>query len=187
MVGQELADAHVVHQWLVVGVEDGGLHLMLANLLAHETGELVVDGMARTGGYDAALDGLADEGHVAHDVEQLMACALVLPHQRAVLYVAGLRGVHVGNVEQVGQLVEFLLGHYLLVDDDGVVQIAAFDEVGLQEGYDVAHEDKRACGSYLVGKLVGGIEGGELRGDELGVEVAHGCDGELAVGEYRDA
>ena len=85
-VRQELTDADIIHDWLLVRIVDRSLNLVLANLLAHEAGELVVYGMARTGSDDATLDRLTDERHVADDIEQLMACTLVLPLQWAVLY-----------------------------------------------------------------------------------------------------
>lgn len=144
-MGKELSDAVVVHHRFVVGVVDGGLNLMLSNLLAYEPCELVIHGMARSGGDDAAFDGLSDERHVADDVEKLVTGALVVPHQRLVLDVANLCGVDMWNVEEVGKLVEFLLWNLTLVDDDGIVEVAAFDEIGLKERHDVAHEDE-ACG-----------------------------------------
>lgn len=55
---QELADADVIHDWLLVWIVDRSLDFVLADLLAHETGELVVHGVARTGCNDATLIGL---------------------------------------------------------------------------------------------------------------------------------
>ncbi len=106
---------------------------MLANLLAHEAGELVVYGMAWTGSDDAALDRLADECHIADDVEQLMASTLVLPLQRAVLDVTQLVGIHVRHLEMVGELVELSLLYLALVDNDGIVQVTTLDEVSLEQ------------------------------------------------------
>ena len=40
----------------------------------------------------------SDESHVADDVEQLVSCTLVFPHQRLVLYVAEVVGVAVFGV-----------------------------------------------------------------------------------------
>ena len=115
-----------------------------------------------------------------------MARALVLPPQGAVLDVAELAGVHVGHLEVVGELVELLLLHLPLVDDDGVVEVAALDEVGLEQGHDVAHEDEGAGGGYLLAVGLHLVEGGELAVHKLALEGAHCRDAELLVGEDGD-
>ena len=104
---------------------------MLADFLAHQAGELVVHRVSGTCRDDASLDGLSYECHVADDVKQFVSCTLVVPHQRLVLYVADVVGIHVGHFQEVGKLVELLLRNLLLVDDDGIVQVSALDEVGL--------------------------------------------------------
>ena len=67
-VGQQFADAVHVHHRRLVGVVEGCLNLVLAYLLAHFAGKLVVDGVARTGGNDTALDGLANQRHITNNV-----------------------------------------------------------------------------------------------------------------------
>ena len=106
---QELADADVIHDWLLVWIVDRSLDFVLADLLAHEAGELVIHGVARTGSDDATLDRLTDERHIADDVEQFMACTFVLPLQWAVLDVTQLAGIHVRHLEMVGELIELCL------------------------------------------------------------------------------
>ena len=68
-MGEQFTDTVHVHHGLLIGVVEGCLHLVLADLFAHQTGKLVVDGMSWTGGDDTALDGFADEGHITDDVE----------------------------------------------------------------------------------------------------------------------
>ena len=104
---------------------------MLANLFAQQTGKLIVDGVAWTGSYDATLNGTADKRHVTDDVEQFVPCTFVLPHQRLVLDVAQVGGIAVLHVQHVGQHVEALLCGLPFVNDDGIVQVAALDEVRL--------------------------------------------------------
>ena len=140
---------------------------MQANLFAHLAGKLVVDGVAGSGGDDASLDGFADQGQVAHNVEQLVAGTFVGPYQRFVVDVAQLFGIHVGHAHHVGQLVVVLLTHLALVDDDGVVQVAALDEASLQQGLNLAHEDKGTAGSHLSAELRHLFERGILVGDNL--------------------
>ena len=135
---------------------------MFAYLFAHEAGKLVVDRVAGTCGDDAAFDRFADESHVTDDVKQLMARALVVPLQRAVLDIAYLRGIDMRYVKEVSELVELGLLNLLLVDDDGIVEVAAFDEVGLQQRDDVADKDEGAGRSNVSSVIVDAVEGGKL-------------------------
>lgn len=112
-VRKQLSDAVVVHHGFLVGIIDGRLHLVLANLLAHEARKLVVDRMAGAGGNDTSLDGFADQCHVADDVEELVARTFVVPQERLVLDIANGLGVDACHLEQVGQLVEFSCGTLL--------------------------------------------------------------------------
>ena len=186
-VGQQFANLVHVHYRLVVRVVDGRLHLVLANLLAHLAGKLVVDGVARTCGNDATLDGFADEGHIADNVEQFVTCAFVLPHQRFVLDIAQLVGVAVLYAQLVSQPVQTLLRRLTLVDDNSVVHITALDEVSLQQGFNVAHEDKGARSSDVCGKLVNLVEGSKLRINEFRLKRTHGRQREFIVRKQRDA
>ena len=186
-MGQQLADADVVHNRGVIGVVDGGLNLVLADFLADKARKLVVDGVAGTGGHDTALNGLAYQGHVADDVEQLVAGALVLPYQGLRLDVAQTGGVHVGNLQKVGQLVQTLLGGLTLVNHNGVLHVAALDKIGFQQGLYVAHENKGAGRGYLLGIVGRIVERGKLAVDELRLKGAHGGDAELLVGQNRNA
>ena len=186
-MGQQFTDAVHVHYRLIVGVVDGCLNLVLANLFAQQTGKLVIDGVTRTGSYDAALNGTADEGHVTDDVEQLVACTFVLPHQRLVLDVAQVGGVAVLHVQHVGQHVEAFLGGLPLVDDDGIIQVTALDKVSLEQRLNVAHKNEGAGTGNLILILQGTVERGKLRVDELRLERAHGCYRETVVGQNSDA
>lgn len=141
-VRQELTDADIIHDWLLVRIVDRSLNLVLANLLAHEAGELVVYGMAWTRSDDAALDRLADECHIADDIEQFMTCTFVLPLQWTVLDVTQLVGIHVRHLEMVGELVELSLFYLALVDNDGIVQVTTLNEVSLEQRHDVAYENE---------------------------------------------
>ena len=161
-MGQQFANLVDVHYWLLIGVVNGCLDFVLADLATHLAGELVIDGVSRTGGDDATLDGLADKCHIADDVEQLMACALVFPYQWLVLNVTQLGSVAVFYAQHVGQRVQTLLCGLSLVDDDSVVQVATLDKVGLQQRFNIANEDEGACGSYLGGEVLHVVECGKL-------------------------
>ena len=160
---------------------------MLADLLTHLTGKLVVDRMTRTRSHDATLDGLADQGHITDDIEQLVARTLIIPLQGLVLDVSQISSVAMLHVQHVGQHVEALLSGLALVDHDGIVQVAALDEVGLQQRLDVANEHERAGRGNLCIVSIGIIERSKLRADEFRLEGAHGCYREVFIGQDGDA
>ena len=143
--------------------------------------------MARTSGDDTAFDGSSDECHVADDVEQFVARTFVFPLQRFRLDVTDFRRVHVRHFQQVGEVVELLLADLTLVDDDGVFEVAALDEVGVEQRHDVAHKHEGAGWSHFRGKIVHIVERGELAVDEFRLERAHRRYRKLVVGQNRDA
>ena len=115
-----------------------------------------------------------------------MACALVLPHQWAVLDVANVVGIHVWNLQKVGKLVESGLINLSFIDNDGVVHVSTFDEVGLQQWHDVAHEDECASSSYLCWEIFHVVESSKLTVDELAVERTHCSYTELLIWQNGD-
>ena len=185
-VRQELTDADIIHDWLLVRIVDRSLNLVLANLLAHEAGELVVYGMAWTRSDDAALDRLADECHIADDIEQFMTCTFVLPLQWTVLDVTQLVGIHVRHLEMVGELVELSLFYLALVNNDGIVQVTTLDEVSLEQRHDIAYENEGTGRSNLLCVCLHLFEGSKLAVDEFTLERTHGCDAEVLVWKNGD-
>ena len=185
-VRQELTDADVVHDRLLVRIVDRSLNLMLANLLAHQASELVVHCVTWASGDDTTLDRLADESHVAYDVEELMASTLVLPLQRTVLDVTQLAGIHVRYLEMVGELIELSLLYLTLVDNDGIVQVATLDKVSLEQWHDIANENEGTCRSNLVNIGLHLVEGSKLAIDELALEGTHSRDAEFLVWKDGD-
>ena len=159
---------------------------MGTDLLAHQTCELVVDGVAGAGRDDASLDGLADESHVTYDVEKLVACRFVLPYEGLGLQESQLGGVVMGRSDAVGQLVEFVLRLGLLVDDDGVVEVATLDETSRQHHLDLADEAERTCRSYLFLEVAHVVERSKLRAEDLRLEGNHSRDAELLIGQDGD-
>ena len=185
-MGQKFTNAVDIHDGLFVGVIARCLHIVLAYLLAHHTGKLVVDGVTRTGGDDASLEGLSDEGHVADDVEQLVAGGLVFPHQRLVLDIAQFLGIVVLGTRLLTQLVENLLRCLLLIDDHGIVQVASLDEASPQQGLNLTHEHKGAGRGHLRVEMLHVVEGGKLTVEHLGIKGNHAGDGESLVGQEGD-
>ncbi len=66
------------------------------------------------------------------------------------------------HMEKVGKLVELSLLHLLLVDDDCVVEVTPFDEVGLKQRHYIADKDKSACRCYVGSKLIDVVKGSKL-------------------------
>ena len=126
-MGEKLTDSVHIHDGSLVGIVEGCLHLMLTNFLAQQPCELVIDGMTGTGSDDPTFDRTTNQGHVADDVKQLMTSTFVLPHQRLVLDITDLGSIHVRNFQHVGQMVELLLCHLTLIDNDGVIQVTTLD------------------------------------------------------------
>ena len=87
-----------------------------------------------------------------------------------------------GNFQQVGKFVELLLRNLLLVDDNGIFHVTAFDEVGIEQWLNVSHEDKSAGRCHFLFKVGHVFEGGKLAVDEFRLERAHGRDAEFIIG-----
>ena len=184
-VGKQFADTVDIHYGCLIRIINRSLYLVLANLTAHLTRKLIVDGVTGAGGYDTTLDRFADKSHVADDVKQFVAGAFILPYKRFVLDVTQVVGIAVLYLNHIGQLVELLLRCLFLVDDNCIVEVAAFDKVGLEKRFDVAHKNKCASRCNLSGEIADIVESGKLAVDELGIEGAHSGETELLIGKYH--
>lgn len=74
---------------------DESLYFVKFDFFAYLAGKLVVDGVPRTGGDDASLDGFAYQCQVADDIQQFVAGRFVVPYQGNMVDVAQFGGVHV--------------------------------------------------------------------------------------------
>ena len=115
-----------------------------------------------------------------------MACRLVLPYEGLVVEVTEFRGIFVLHVHVVGELVEAFLRNLPFVDNNGIVEVAALDQPGLEQRLNLAHEDEGAGIGNFIGEVLHTVERGELAVDELRVERDHRRDGELLIGENDD-
>ena len=127
-----------------------------------QTCELVVYRMSRAGGNDASFEGFAYKGQVADEVEQFVTCRFVGPHQRFVVQVAHFGGIAMFHLHHVGQAVELGLRHLLLVDDDGVVEVASLDEASRKQRLNLANEYERAAGCDFRGEIGHVVQRGKL-------------------------
>ena len=76
---------------------------------------------------------------------------------------------------------------YFFVNNDGIVHVATFDEVGFKQRLDVAHKHKCTCRSNLSFKIIERIECGKLAINELRIERTHRRYAKLVVGKDGDA
>ena len=116
-----------------------------------------------------------------------MTGALIIPYQWLMLYISDLVGIHVGNTQQIRQLIHLLLLQLTLVDHDGVVQVTTLDQVGIQQGDDITYEDEGSCRGNLLGVVLHVIKRSKLTADKLRLEGAHGCDREVLIRKDGDA
>ena len=142
-VRKEFADTVNIHQRRVVRIIVWRLNFMCANFAAHLAGKLVVDGVSRTSGNDASLDGATDKRHVTDDVKKFVAGRLVAPNKWLVVEVSQLRCILVLNFHIVGQLIETFLRNLLFINHDGIVEVSALYQTGFQQGLDFT--DKHEC------------------------------------------
>ena len=161
---KQFADAVDIHDGSFVAVIGRSLYFVKFDFFAYLAGKLVVDGVPRTGGDDASLDGFAYQCQVADDIQQFVAGRFVVPYQGNMVDVAQFGGVHVGNPHDVCQLVVVFLAHLFFVDYDGVVQIASLNQSGTQQWFYFADEYKGTRGSYLGGEFSHVFQCGELIG-----------------------
>ena len=131
--------------WFLVRVVAWGLHILVTKLLADFLCQSGVDGVPRLCSHDATFQRTANQRKVAEKVEQFVACWLILIYQRLVVEIAQLAHLLAWHVHQVGKTVEVFFRHFLIVDNDSVVEVATFNEVHLQQRKDFANENECAA------------------------------------------
>ena len=89
-----------------------------------------------------------------------------------------------GHVHHVGHVVQVLLLHLRIVDDDGIVQVTALDEAELDERLYLAHEHKRAAGSDFVLELLDVGQRGKLVAQHGRVKLNHAINRQVVVGQH---
>ena len=178
----------------VVDVVDGRLAavVLVARTLALLTDraaqllhELRIGEMPGTRCPDTALDAHAEQCEVAQQIEQLVTRQLVGKTQFEIIEIAA-RDADVLLVEDLFEVGQLFVRNGIFHYDDRIVQIAALDEVHLEERFQFVQEDERPARSDLRGVVVVGKEGGVLVADDLRVVVDVHRGGELLVGIEDD-
>ena len=100
--------------------------------------------------------------------------------------VTQLLGVHVRHAHNVGKLVVGILRHFTFVDNNGVVQVAAFDKSGLQQRFYLAYKYESAAGGYFILEFCHIFQCGKLVGDDGRVVGYQYVQTEVFIGQYDD-
>ena len=109
----------------------GILHLRLRlclHLLHDLSCKEVVHTMTGTVRDDVPLDEPAHESQISKHIQQLVACRLVGKSERLVHHITHLIDTFPLDSHDIGQTVYFLLINQLIVDHDGVIQVASLDQ-----------------------------------------------------------
>ena len=149
-VRKQFANAVDVHHRCDVGVIDRRLHFLALDFAANLLRECGVECVTRFVGNDAAFERASDECDVANHVEQLVASRFVGEHQRLVVDVAQVGYFNWWHSHELRNLVELFLAHWLVVDYDSVVEVAALNEVCIEQSNNFANEHECAAGSNVA-------------------------------------
>ncbi len=82
-----------------------------------------------------------------------------------------------------GQTIQSFLRNVAVGDHDGITQVAAPDEVVLEEFFQFVEENEGTAGGDLVGVLIQAAQGSVLLAENGRVEVDHGHHLESVVGQ----
>ena len=166
----------------VVDVEQGrlgGVVLRNAVLGFAQTlqlaGERHVAGMAWTTRQNVAFDEAAGQGQVAHNVQQLVAGRLILVLQGGVVEHADFARLHpqfilAGEVRNGLKLIGVVGA---LGEDDGIVEVAAFDESLFEQGLHFLQENERPAATDVGRELAQVVHAGMLRSQNGAVVIDH--------------
>ena len=137
--------------------------------------------MARLVGHDAPPDALPDQRQIADHIEQLMPRRFVRETQPQIVQIT-LVDLHVALVEYFRQTVELLVRNTVLDDNDRVVQIAALDQIVVDQRLQFVQKNERAARCDLLGEILHAVEPRVLIPDDLGIEIDVHVDRKLVVG-----
>ena len=138
------------------------------NLVTQASYALGVEGVSGFVSGDASLYAHAEKGEIAYHVQQLVPRRFVEVVQRR--EVTEFLGVEVLLTHLVAEIIHAFLTHLGLVDDECVLEVAAFDEPDPQQRFYLPDEAERTGGSYLPGVLLEVSQSGVLLPQEVGVE-----------------
>ena len=90
-----------------------------------------------------------------------------------------------GHLHHVGHVVQILLLHGGVIDDDSVVKVTALDEVELDERQHLANEHKRAAGGNLLLELADVGQRSKLIAQHGRVKLDHAVNRQIIVRKHN--
>ena len=91
--------------------------------------------------------------------------------------------IHTRHLQEVCQLVKFLLWNLLLIDNNCIIQVTTLNQVSLQEWHNVTYKNECTFWSNLGCISIDIIQCSKLTANKLRVKVTHRSDRELLVRE----
>ena len=79
----------------------------------------------------AAFHRASYQGDITHHIKQFMTGGFVFKHQRTVIQITKFADFLPWHADKVGNMVELLLRHFAVVDNDCVIKVSTFYEIGL--------------------------------------------------------
>ena len=135
--------------------------------------------MPRTTCDNTAFERTAYQGHIAHDIEQFMARRFVFKFQRPVVEITEFTGILMGGSHQVGNMVELFLREFLIVYNDGVVEVASLNQVCMKQRFNFADKHECAAGSDVATERCHIFQTGILVGENRRFIRHHNVDREV--------
>ena len=147
-----------------------GLSRVPLDVPADYFGQFGIGGMARAVGDYASADAHTDQRQIADHVQQLVARRFVRKAELDVVQVTFV-DLNVLFVEKFRQPGEFFVRDLVFDDHDGVVQVASFDQVVLDQRFQFVQEDERAARGDLFREIPDTVEARILIAYDFGVEI----------------
>src|SRR5690606_2862841 len=119
------------------------------DVLFELAGKLHIRTMARPACDNVRLNRIAHQCKVAHDVEELMPCRFVGKAEFEVVEVSLALDFNLIFLENLLESLHFLAINLLVNDHNSVVDVAAFDEIIVEQHFQFMQEAKSAAGSNL--------------------------------------
>ena len=163
-VGYKAPDAVDIYHCRDVRIIYGSLDFSMLNLMAHHSGELIVDSMTRAHGYYPSLDLASDQSEVADEIHHFMTSRLIVPYKGFRIDISELVDLHVRHIHHIADMIDAILRNLLVIYHDCIIEIATLDKVCCHELFNLAHEYESACFCHFLSEVRQIVEHSELVG-----------------------
>ena len=154
---------------------------MLLDVLANLTRKLIIDSVTRFRGNHTTSDRTSHECQVTDDVEQLMTSRFVRPSQRLVVEIAQMMRILMWHTNLVSQCIVTLLRQLILINHDGIVEVATLDETEVEQWFYFSHKNECASRSHFLSKILHMLQHSKLTCQHLRVESNLGIHTEFLI------